>query len=259
VTAASPVLWTCAFCDPSSRVWGSVWALAASTGARAARVGGADAFVVLGAGSDPAVVSATLEAANSDSDWELDGDDVHLTFSGASDTAAASDGGPLGFDQLCRATGRFGLAGTQHELSCLGYRAAREIGDPLDGYGSIRAVAALFEPGEGIGLLAVRPRRAKGHEADAINAAILEHDSVVLVDDPRLSTTYADDGHPTRAALELWLEDEQGEHRLMRAAGEALGSHATGALADLQARVDLFGWHSRGRDGIGVYLLAERP
>ncbi|HEY6399269.1 MAG TPA: hypothetical protein VIX82_17635, partial [Solirubrobacteraceae bacterium] len=68
----------------------------------------------------------------------------------------------------------------------------------------------------------------------------------------------ADDGHPTKATLELWVADEHGEHRVRRASGEALGAHATGSLGALLARVDLFGWHSRDKDGVGVYLLARR-
>ncbi|MDQ6817798.1 MAG: hypothetical protein M3018_10420 [Actinomycetota bacterium] len=257
MTAGARAVCTCAFSDPPSRVWGSVWALAPG-GAFATRVGDSDTFAVLGAGLDAAAFSATLEATGPDSDWALGGDGLQLTVSESAEPPEA-DGDPAGFAQLCRVSGRFGLAGTQYEVSCLGYRAVRELGGPIDGCESIRAVAALFEPSEAIEVLAVRPRRANGHASDAIDAVIIEQDSMVLVDDPRLSTTYADDGHPTRAALELWVGDEQGEHRLIRAAGEALGAHATGSLGELNARVDVFGWHSRGRDGIGAYLLAQRP
>jgi hypothetical protein len=249
VTAGSPVLRTCAFGDLSQRLWGAVWALDTP----------GDAFVAVGDGSHATTVSATLDGAGSGADWVVEGAGVQLTLSGGSEPAESPDAGPAGFDQRCRVSGSLELAGARREVSCIGYRAARDLGGPIDRYESIRAVSALLEPDEAIGLLAVRPRRANGHEADAISAAVFEQDGVVVVDDPRLSTTYAEDGHPTRAALELWVADEQGEHRLRRAAGEALGAHATGGLDGLHARVDLFGWHSHGRDGIGVYLLARRP
>jgi hypothetical protein len=249
VTAGSPVLRTCAFGDPSPGLWGAVWVLDAP----------GDAFVAVGDGSYATTVSATLDGADSTVDWVLEGEGVQLTLSGRSEPAESPDASPAGFDQRCRVSGCLELSGTQRELSFIGYRAARDLGGPIDRYESIRAVSALLEPDEVIGLLAVRPRRANGHEADAISATVFEQDGVVVVDDPRLSTTYAEDGRPTRAALELWVADEQGEQRLRRAAGEALGAHATGGLGGLHARVDLFGWHSHGRDGIGVYLLARRP
>jgi hypothetical protein len=246
VTADSPVLRTCAFGDPSLGVWGAVWA-PESLG---------DAFVALGDGADAVSVEAALEGADPLADWVLAGDAAQLTLSGASDLVTDCD--RAGFDQLCRVSGWIEPAGSRHELICVGYRASRDLDEPLDRCDSIRAVAALFEPDEAIGLLSVRPWRAKGHEADAINAALIEQEVAVIVDDPRLSTTYTDDGRPMRAALELWVKDEQGEARLRRAAGEALGAHATGAIGDLLARAELFAWHSRGRDGIGAYLLAQR-
>lgn len=247
MTAGSPVLRTCAFGDASQGLWGAVWALDAPT----------DAFVAFGDGASATTVSATLDGAGSAIDWVLEGAGVQLTFSGASEPVESPEASPADFDQRCLVSGRLELVGADREVSFMGYRAARDLGGSIDRCGSIRGVSALFEPDEAIGLLAIRPRRASGQEADAISAAVIQPDGGVIVDDPRLSTTYADDGRPTRAALELWVADEQGEHRLRRAAGEALGAHATGALDGLQARVDLFAWHSHGRDGIGVYLLAR--
>jgi hypothetical protein len=241
------VLRTCAFGDAATGVWGAVWTLDAPAGA----------LVALGDRSVGTAVSAALDGAGPAAGWALHGETLELVLSAASEAAEASNG-VSGFDQLCRVSGRIELAGVERELSCLGYRAARDLGGPIDQCDSLRAVAAWFEPDEAIGLLAVRPRRAKGHESDALSAAVIEPDSASVVDDPRLSTTYADDGRPLRVALELWLADEQGEHRLRRAAGEAAGPHATGELGEMRARVDVFDWHSRGRDGLGVYLLAQR-
>ncbi len=248
MTAGSAVLRTCAFFDASTFVWGAVWALDAP----------GEAFIALGYGTGATTVEAALDGAGSGADWVLTGDGVQLTLSGASEPAVARDGERAGFDQLCSVTGRIDLSGGWPEVTCTGYRGVRDLGEPLDRCDSIRAVVALFEPDEAIALLAVRPRRAKGHEADAINATLFDPEGAVVVDDPRLSTTYADDGRPTRVTLELWVRDEQGEDRLRRAAGEASGVHATGTIGDLMARAEQFAWHSRGRDGFGVYLLAQR-
>jgi hypothetical protein len=249
VTAGSAVLRTCAFAELATGVWGAVWALDAPGGA----------FVALGDRSNATAVAAALDGADSGADWVLAGEGVQLTVSGRPQAAAAGDVDGGGFEQLCRVCGRVELADARRDLASVGYRAVRNLADPLDRCDSIRAVAALFEPDEAIGLFAVRPRRAKGHETDAINAALIEQEGAVSVADPRLSTTYADGGRPMRAALELWVKDEQGEDRLRRAAGEALGVHATGTIGDLRARAELFAWHSRGRDGLGTYLLAQRP
>ncbi len=249
MTAASPLLRTFAFGDPSPGVWGAVLALD----------GPGNIFVAVGEGTEAITVAATLDGADSEADWVLEGDGVHLTLSRGSEPSDDTNGRPGDFEQLCRVSGGLELSGGQREVSCFGSRAVHELGASTDKCDSIRAVRALFEPDEAIGLLAVRPQRANGHEADAISAAFIEQEGFVVVDDPRLSTTYADDGRPTSATLELWVADEHGEHRVRRASGEAVGAHATGGLGDLRARADLFGWHSRGKDGIGVYLLARRP
>jgi hypothetical protein len=249
VNGASAVLRTFAFGDPSPGVWGAAWALDDPQAV----------FAALGVGPDANPVSAALDGAAAGADWVLEGQGVHLALSGDSEPAEGSSGGPADFYQHCHVSGALEVAGIRREVSCMGYRAAHDLGGAVGSCGSIRGVSALFEPDAEIGLLAVRPRGASGHQTDSISAAVIEPDGALVVDDPRLSTTYADDGRPTRAALELWIADEQGEHRLRRAAGEALGTHATGGLGDLHARADLFAWHSGGRDGVGVYMLARRP
>ena len=73
--------------------------------------------------------------------------------------------------------------------------------------------------------------------------------------DPRLSTTYDGDGHPTRATLELWIT--QGEREFpRRAAGEASGPAVAVAGDDATLLVQPLRCHARGSDGAGVYLLA---
>jgi len=246
VTADSPVLRTCVFVEPSPGAWGVVWALDSA----------AKPFVALGYGAQGASAEGELEAGDEPNDgWIARGESIELVFSPGSESLVTSDGA---FDQLCHVSGRLAVGGEDRAVDCAGYRAVRVFEKPLEEVDSIRAVAAILEPDEGVGLAAVRPLRARGHAGDRVTAAILAADGSTSVEDPRLSTTYAEDGRPTRAALELWTKDEQGEDRLRRAAGEALGTHVTGGLGGLRVRAELFAWHSRGRDGTGVYLLAER-
>jgi hypothetical protein len=247
MSASGAALRSCAFGDPSARVWGAAWALA----------GGLPAFAVLGTPSDARAVSAQLEGEDPAGEWLLRTEDLDLVLTGASEPApAAAESDVGGFDQLARVTGR---SGVRRELACLGLRRAHGVAPSLERFDSLRDVAAWFEPGEGLAVLALRPRRAKGHGADVVSATLLEDGSATSVEDPRLSTTYSGDGRPRKAGLELWTHDEKGEERLRRAAGEALGPHAEGALGDLRAAAELFTWRVRGREGIGVYLLARRP
>jgi hypothetical protein len=202
--------------------------------------------------SDP-LVSGSEELE----DWQLSGEGAELELCAEGEPAhSVTPGGEAdGFDQLCRARGRATIDGTEIEVDSLGVRAARSLID-LRAYESIRDVSAWFAPDEGIALVALRPRRARGHSRDEIAAAVLDPAGARTVTDPRISTTYAEDGVPVRAGLELWIGDD-GEQYSRRAAGEAVGAGALAADQDLELRAELFRWHSRGRDGAGVYLLAR--
>jgi hypothetical protein len=131
----------------------------------------------------------------------------------------------------------------------------------LTRYESIRAVSAWFDPDEAYALTAFRPRKAKAHDADLLTAAVIAADGSAPVEDPRLSTTYAGDGWPARAGLELWLAEVDGadseRQYTRRASGEACGARAQAPAGELELRVEPFRWHSRAREG-GMYLLARR-
>ena len=108
-------------------------------------------------------------------------------------------------------------------------------------------------------MLALRPRKTRGHSRDAITAVVLDPEHPAPVTDPRLSTTYTASGVPARAGLELWIAtDEEEEHHLLRAAGEATGAGARAIEHGLELWAGPFRWHSRGQDGAGVYLMARR-
>lgn len=233
-----------AFGAPDGGVWGAAWLPVETTG-----------FVCLGADEQTILPSIDLTGESEGEDWEARGEGVQLTLAPEGQAVAAPIGG---FDQLCRVRGRFGLAAEAHQVDCLGRRAVRDAEPALDRFQSVREVSAWFEPDRGLTLMALRPGDSSGHDSDTVAAAILDPEGSVAVADPRLSTTYAPSGRPARAGLELWLEDEETEQLPRRAAGEALGPRAETLTGDRRAQAELFRWHSRDQDGVGVYLLLQR-
>jgi hypothetical protein len=232
--------------------WGAAWA-DASDGA---------ALAALGSGSEwTALLDARLSGGEAGEEWRLDAGGTELTIAPVGEAVAvpATDEGIEGWEQLCRVSGRFQGDGAGSAVECLGLRTGWLGGVDLERFESIRSVSAWFEPGEALALTAFRPRKAKGHDRDLLAAAVIAPDGSAPVEDPRLSTTYAGDGWPARAGLELWLAGEEPEQQYpQRASGEATGARAQ-ALGDaLQMRAEPFRWHSRGREGAGMYLLARR-
>ena len=252
-----------AFGDLETGVWGAAWmpdAVAAPS-------------IALGTGSGAAVVSATVDGSDVETEWRLRAPGADLVVSPAGEPVREG-GAQDGLDQLCRLSGHLELDGEAHSVDCLGWQAARRLAVEPDRLESFRQVSAWFEPGEGVALLALRPHKARGQDSDVIAAAVLEPDLAGTISDPRLSTTYRDDGNPTRAGIELWIVEEGGDgaepngaaepeqaggrEYPRRAAGEALGPQADWELNGFHLHAELFRWHSRGRDGAGVYLLGVR-
>jgi hypothetical protein len=246
-TAAPGRLRTVAFGTLDGGPWGAAWlaespivVLAASAGGPPRRIPG-----------------ATITGPDQGEDWRLAADGLELDLSGDGEPAPiATDEAVVGFEQLCRARGHAVVDGSELTVDCPGLRGAHHDLD-LGAYQSIRRVSAWFDSGEGIALLALRPRKAKGHGRDVMRAALLGSDGPAVVADPRLSTTYTADGAPARAGLELWLDDEDSEQYPRRAAGEAVGAPARLSDHDLELRAAFFRWHRRGGEGAGVYLLAQ--
>jgi hypothetical protein len=244
---AARQLRTVAFGTLDGGPWGVVW----STGSPIVLIAGSAAR------APDTIPQATIQGSGPDEDWQLAGDDAELEVSGEGASApVVSDDGLAGFDQLCRIRGRAAIDGAELTIDCPGLRAAyREV--DLRAYKSIRRVAAWFESGDGIAFLALRPRKAKGHNRDVLTSALLEAGGARLVEDPRLSTTYGPEGAPTRAGLELWLDEEESERYPRRAAGEVAAAGARVIDQELELQAELFRWHRRGEEGAGVYLLAQ--
>ncbi len=245
---------TLSFGDVATGAWGSVWTLD----------DGRAGFSLFGDGTaaHPLEPAATLAASGDDSPSILSGQGLELRAVPDSEPAALSGG----FDQLVRVQGRVSAPGGERDIDCLGRLGARD-GLALEEFDAVRDVAACFEPDQGLAVLAARPRGASSHADDVLSASAFEQGHALLVADPRLSTTYLDDGLPARASFELWPEqedrsqdegqDEPQEPRPRRAAGEAVGPRGSWEGDGLTVHAALFRWHSRGRQGAGVYVLAR--
>jgi hypothetical protein len=217
-------------------------------------------FLAVGDDQRLLVPSVRVYVAEDAGDWHLDGDHAAFIVSSAGDPlpVRTADDELAGAAQLCRVTGRFELDGAEQTVDSPGLRTWSSELMGLDRFQSIRAVSSWFGPDEGFALTALRPRKAKAHDADLIAAAVLGPDAAVPVSEPRLSTTYSADGWPTRAGLELWLGEDEQEQYPRRASGEATGPRAEGGVGGLELRAERFRWHSRGKDGAGVYVVAQR-
>jgi hypothetical protein len=248
---------TFAFGEAADGTWGVAWIPHA----------GASARVAVGRGDTQGIVEVELDARAPDDTWKLHGAGVSLSIAPAEPVArGGAAGGLQSSDRLCTVSGQVQIAGASADVASPGWRSTATTDADLAGFESIRWLAAWLGVQEGFSLTALRPRRARGHDADVLAATLIDDPPPPPIDDPRLSTTYAESGLPARVGLELWFqapdEDEPdgapSRDYPRRAAGDITGRPLEWEAAgfDLHAlRVD---WRSHGREGPGVYLLAQR-
>ena len=168
---------------------------------------------------------------------------------------AAAAGGLEGYDQLVRVQGTVTVGGRERAISGLGQRTHTWGIADWDRMDAVRTVGAWLGEDRAVGLQAVRPSGAPGHEQDAVSAWLLGEEGALAVDEARLSTTYDDEGRQRRAGLELWeRDDSEYPHRM---AGEVV----CGSTLDLGAlRLDtaFFRFRMEGREGTGRYDVLRR-
>ena len=142
-------------------------------------------------------------------------------------------------------------------LDCLGQRGHAWGSPDWDRMALARTVGAWLGDDLGVVISAIRPAKARGHDAEAISAVVLEGDppQPLAIEEPRLSTIYDGERRQRRAGFELWPEGEAAVVR--RGAGEVL----CGTTLDLgRLRLDcaFFVWHMDGRQGVGRYDVLRR-
>lgn len=200
--------------------------------------------------------SLLAEGSDAGQEWRLAGEGVELTFAPVGERAELelADAGISAVHQLAHVRGTVVVDGRERAVDCAGQRS-RRLG-ALDGkrFTALRVVSAWFGDHDGLAVLAARPRRAKGHDAEVLDGVLVEGGTPVHVTEPRLSSTYTADGVPTRVGLELWIGEEEADQYPRRAAAEAMGRSL---VCDGSLRSELLRWRMRGREGIGVYELSH--
>jgi hypothetical protein len=168
---------------------------------------------------------------------------------------AARAGALPGYEQLCHVHGTAWLGDRTHEVRCRGQRGHSWGVPDLDGVAACRMLGAWLDDGTGVVMRAVRPAGHTGHGDEALWAAVLGSAGSMRVDDPRLSTTYDDEGCQLRAGLELWVSDD--DDYPQRAVGEVLCG-STVELGPLRLQCAFVRWRMGGKSGIGRYDLLRR-
>lgn len=255
MSEAPTALGTLAFGDADGAVWGAAWI--------SGLPGAGESLMMLGRGDGRmSIGNLRLSGGPESGEWRIGDDPRGLAVTPVGGAVLVRDGESKveGYHQLCRVSVQWVSDGAEGDVDCLGVQGWFVQGIDLTRYESIRAVSSWFEPDQGLTLTAFRARKAKAHDGDAVAGALIGPESAEAAEDPRLSTTYEADGWPLRAGLELWLaaDDSAEHHYARRASGEATGARAQGAVGDYDVRAEPFRWHSRGRDGAGMYILARR-
>jgi hypothetical protein len=241
-----------AFGDQAAAVWGAAFSSHPDL----------PSFAMLATEPTAVVPIEVVADSSPGGEWRISGDGLELSVAAE---GVQRDNPGSDFDQLVTVRGR--LQGDQaREVDCRGCRSERADGVEPGRFRLVRDTCAWFGPGDGFALLAVRPRRASGHGDERVSATVFSAGHALPVAEPRLSTAYTEEGQPTRATLELWLDDDdkpeeagQGEpvHYPRRAAGVAVGPAAGHEFDNLSLVVQRFRWRAEGRDGAGIYLLAR--
>jgi hypothetical protein len=199
-----------------------------------------------GAGADAVSLQSEGEA------WRVTGPGVELLVAPADD----GDRRPAApAPELCTVSGSITVAGSDHQVQAL---ATASVGEPLNAgrLDSLRALSSWFEADDGLALLSLRPSGRHDQESDIMAATLFDPEGAILVDDPRLSTTYRQPEQPDRASVELWIGEGE-EQYPRRAAAEAEGEAITVRNDHVRLSVTPMRCHKAGRDGAGVYVLAR--
>jgi hypothetical protein len=175
----------------------------------------------------------------------------------APDSPAGEAGGMAGYEYLCRVRGTVRAGGEEIAVDCLGQRGHLWGTPDWDRMALARVLGAWIDEDLAVMLTAVRPAKAREHDAERVTAVVLEGEPLepVAIADPRLSTTYDAEQHQSRAGFELWPPGEDPYPR--RGAGEVL----CGTSLDLgRLRLDcaFFRWRMEGREGVGRYDVLRR-
>lgn len=248
MSTADPGVRTFAFGDLTAGVWVT---------ARVPATGEPGLASLVAPGGSEAPIPATVSAPDEVAEWVLSGAGFELAFAPAGDEVELDlrDAGLIALDQPCHVSGAMNLGGVAYQLDGRGSRGHRSQPD-WSRLASVRELAAWVEGDSSVVVIAARPRRARGHDADVAAGFLFGADAPTVVNEPRLSTTYDRGGLPAKAGLELWIGDDEHEYP-RRAAGEAASSaNVIRNHASLRTWIP-FRWRMAGAEGAGSYELLE--
>ncbi len=152
--------------------------------------------------------------------------------------------------QVCRVTGQ----ALGQSIDCLGTVGRTSAAPKWDELDALRTISVLVDADNAVLALAKRPRGARGHGDELVQAALVHDGELVNVEDARLSTVYDGDGRQRNAGLELWLP---GEEFARRGAGSAIAGSSL-ELEGLSVHIAIFEWTLEGAQGYGAYELMVR-
>jgi len=196
--------------------------------------------VAFGAGAEHGF-SLTFDAAGAPAEFDAE-------------EPAAHAGGMTGYEQLCHVHGTVHLGSETRDVRGLGQRGHMWGAPDWDRIDAARYVGAWLDDGSAVILRAVRPAGATFAD-EASWAAVVGTGGSLRVDEPRLSTTYDEEGRQQRAGLELWVGEEDSYPR--RVTGEVLCG-STLDLGPLRLDCAFLRWRMGGRSGVGRYDLLRR-
>lgn len=114
-----------------------------------------------------------------------------------------------------------------------------------------RVVSVRFDDGRSLGVAALRPRGARGHDEDVVIARLLNPEGEsTAISEALVSVEYDSEGAPRRLGIELWPEPESAP---LRVAADRVGDTEPG---DRRLAVPM-SFRVEGVSGAGLYELLE--
>lgn len=168
---------------------------------------------------------------------------------------AAKLGGMEGYEQLVRVDGEAIVAGKQRKIGALGQRGHSWGAPDWSGISRARTVCTWLADESAVTITSLRGDREDGHDHDASSAFWLRDGAATPIADPRISTTFDDEGRQRSAGLELYIDEKDDFPH--RAAGEVLCG-TTLDLGRLRMDTAFMRWRMEGREGVGRYDVVRR-
>jgi hypothetical protein len=120
---------------------------------------------------------------------------------------------------------------------------------------AVRLASVRFEDGRALGVAALRPRGARGHDEDVVIARLVDPEGEsTSISEALVSVEYDAEGAPRRLGIELWPDSESAPP--LRVAADRVAAVEQGADDSGHLGVPMT-FHLEGVSGVGLYELLE--